>query len=80
MNKADQDAFETLRKALENYKGDDLERAEAAFKGLSVTAMGAQHGGSGYSRREVLAAYQAKRVRWEAASELLSRLYTKATP
>lgn len=44
--------------ALERMRGDDLERATAAFRGMSADQMELPHGYSGHSRREVLEGYR----------------------
>jgi hypothetical protein len=44
--------------ALEQMKGDDLQRARAAFRGYSADQMELPHGHSGHSRREVLEGYE----------------------
>lgn len=50
-------AKEITLRALENYRGDDLYRARAAFRGLSDEEMGKQHGHSGKTRREIVDGY-----------------------
>jgi hypothetical protein len=52
---------------LENARGDDLERARWAFRGLTPMQMAEQHGQSGKTRQEILGGYEAERVRYEAA-------------
>lgn len=42
-------------RAVESRRGDDLERARAAFKGLDLDVL---HGCSGRTRRQVLAEYE----------------------
>lgn len=49
---------EIVLSALNSYKGDDVYRARAAFKGFSIIQMGAQHGESGKSRQEILDEYE----------------------
>lgn len=58
----------TLREALSHWKGDDLERAQAAFRGMSDWKLDCQHGQSGQTRREVLAGYVNHRQRHDEAS------------
>ena len=53
--------------ALAGRRGDDLERARTAFRGLSSEEMKRPHGYSGKTRAEVLAGYEADRARVEAA-------------
>lgn len=58
---------EIVTRAMQNAKGDDLERARAAFRGMTDEGMGMRHGQSGSTRREILDGYQAARVEWETA-------------
>lgn len=53
--------------ALQQMKGDDTFRARAAFQGLTPKQMKEQHGGSGVSRAEILADYEARDARIDAA-------------
>lgn len=46
---------ETLLRALSQYRGDDLERAQRAF---GTTNLDEQYGQSGRTRRQILAEYQ----------------------
>lgn len=50
---------ETILRALESYRGDNLQRARWAFKGLSPDEMAQQYGQSGQTRAELLAGYEA---------------------
>lgn len=49
-------------------KGDDLERAEANFRGLPLDV---PHGQSGMTRRQILDSYRAERLEWQAAMDWL---------
>jgi len=48
--------------ALQSMRGDDLERAELAFRGLSPEAMQRQYGDSGHTRAEIVQHYRAARA------------------
>jgi hypothetical protein len=52
---------ETVLIALQNYMGDDLERAKAAWKGLNSNAMNELYGKSGKTRQQILDEYQEHR-------------------
>ena len=52
------DVKTTLLRALSQHRGDDLERARMAFRGLSAEEMGKQYGQPGQTRREILAEYE----------------------
>lgn len=45
--------------SVEYRKGDDLQRARAAFRGFDATAMDRQYGQSGKTPRQILAEYEA---------------------
>jgi hypothetical protein len=49
----------TLLLALDQYRGDDYERAKAAFRGYSVEEMNTEHGHSGQTRKQILDGYAA---------------------
>lgn len=53
---------EYVRKALRNYKSDNLERAEAAFSGMIDEQLDQQYGQSGKTRREILQEYREARA------------------
>lgn len=50
---------DTLKRALENYRGDDLYRARAAFRGRTPEQMQEQYGQSGRTFAEILRGYEA---------------------
>jgi hypothetical protein len=52
------DLYYYIKSAIENQTGDDLERAQLAFKGQNLDE---QHGQSGMTRRELLDVYQEER-------------------
>lgn len=67
-------AKEKLLKIVANAKGDDLERAERAFQGLSQKEMNEQHGRSSMTRQALIEAYRLERVAWRAAYDLAKSL------
>lgn len=56
---------EKLLQIVLNAKGDDLERCERSYRGLSPEMMDGGHGESGFSRQEVLNRYKMERAEWE---------------
>lgn len=48
-------------------RGDNLERAEAAFRGMTEGEMDRPYGESGKTRRQIVAEYRSTRVRYDAA-------------
>jgi len=59
-----------LLRIVENAKGDDLERAERAFAGMTDEQLDRQYGHSGQSHRSILEGYRKERDEWEAAHQL----------
>lgn len=55
--------------ALVGLKGDDLERAQSAFKGLSLEKMNEQYGGGRNTRAEMVAQYKARAKACDEAIE-----------
>lgn len=49
---------EIIRRALQQYRGDDLERASVAFRGLSPKEMQTHYGASRRTRQQILDGYQ----------------------
>ena len=49
---------ETIKRALERYRGDDYERASMAFRGLTPEQMQEHHGWSGQTKQEILDGYR----------------------
>lgn len=49
---------EVILRALNNYRGDNYERAAAAFRNFTPTEMGAQHRVSGQTRQEIIDGYR----------------------
>lgn len=55
----DDDIRDTIRSALSNYRGDDLERAKSAFRNFDAKQMQEQHGFSGKTRQQIVDGYEA---------------------
>lgn len=61
--------------ALGNMRGDDLYRTQCAFRRMTPEQMQEQHGESGRTRAEILAAYEeneatiAKAIEWVKGAE-----------
>ena len=64
----------TILSALAQYRGDDLERAKAAFRGCSPAQMQEQYGASGKTRAEIVADYQRHADRVSAAVAAIKAL------
>ncbi len=62
---------EIIRRAMDNAKGDDLERARRAFGSMNATQLDAPHGESGMTRREILDQYKKHRAEHNTAMEEL---------
>jgi hypothetical protein len=62
---------QTILNALENYRGDNLYRARAAFRNCTPEQMQQQYGQSGQTRAEILAGYEAHDKEVTAAVEWL---------
>lgn len=60
--------------ALQRYKGDDLERAEFAFKNLPDDKLDKEYGQSGQTCREILEGYRQQRAEVENAFLWLNSL------
>ena len=61
MSKRPESTKDLTLRALRHYRGDNLERAEMQFKGLSGRGMDQPFGGTGLSNREILDAYRGER-------------------
>ncbi len=70
------ESADIIRHAMQNAKGDNLERAEASFRHVSTTSMDQEYGQSGKTRRDILEEYRANRRKWEAANKYLETLLT----
>ena len=71
MTFTDDEIKEYITGALRNSTGDNLERCEMAFKGMSAVEMQRDHGQSGISRENVLLGYQRERELFNVATETL---------
>ncbi len=58
---------DTIRQALEQFRGDDLYRAKAAFRGLSTAEMNKEYGQSGQTRAEIVRGYETHNAKVDAA-------------
>lgn len=56
-------------RALQQMKGDDLYRAEAAFRGLPPDEMKRQYGDSGKTRQQIIDEYRERNAKVDAAIE-----------
>lgn len=52
---------EVILAALNNFRGDDLERAKMAFRNLSTQQLNEQYGQSGQTHQQILDIYQERR-------------------
>ncbi len=59
--------------ALTAYRGDDAARARREFRGLTPEQMQEQHGQSGKTRAEVLATYEQREAKVNAAIVFITR-------
>ncbi len=66
-------AKEKLMQIVECAKGDDLERAELAFRGLTEDQLKEEYGQSGRTKGEILTGYRNERREWEKAYALAKR-------
>ncbi len=71
--------IEYIRRVLDNAKGDDLERATAAFRGCTPDRMQEEYGQSGRTRQEILDSYQQQRAIANQAVEFFNRLVEPGT-
>ena len=58
-----------ILRALQAYRGDDLERAERAFAGLSDAQLDRPYGQSGKTCRQILEEYREHVARVQAAAQ-----------
>lgn len=63
-----------LRRIVADAKGDDLERARSAFRGMSERQLDQQHGQSGRTRRQILQGYEEDRAEYDGARRLLDAM------
>jgi hypothetical protein len=69
-----QECAQLLRQGLGLMKGDDLERAEAAFKNMTPKQLDTPYGLSSQTPREILTHYREQRQKFRAAEALLNAL------
>ena len=72
------DTVEYLLSLVERAKGDNLERAQHAFAGLSSEKMQEKYGQSDWTRQEILDGYVQGRQKWQAAKDFLLELLASA--
>lgn len=53
-----------IRKAMDAYVSDNLERASAAFRHFDEREMAQQYGDSGKTRQEIIDGYAHERSKW----------------
>ena len=63
-------AKEKLIRIVEEAKGDNLERAEHAFRGLAGDQLNEEYGQSGRTKGEILDGYRRERADWKSAYAL----------
>ena len=68
------DAKTKLLKIVQNSKGDDLERALMAFRGMTQEELNKEYGQSGKTRQQILVEYYQEREEWKAADDLARSL------
>lgn len=61
---------QTIIDALNNHRGDDLERARLSFGKMSAEELEKQHGQSGKTRGEILRGYEEHAAECDAALSL----------
>lgn len=64
-------AKEKAIKMLESGRGDNLARAQFAFKKFNPEEMQKQHGESGYTRQQILDSYKKEELEIEAAIQFV---------
>ena len=72
-----QDPKQTTFNALRQMRGDDLERAKAAFRGCPPSVMKQEYGQSGKTRNQIIAEYEAHVANIQAAVDWLNRQNTE---
>ena len=74
-----QERADYIRRQLSNAGGDDLERAECAFRGMSEKELDQQYGQSGNTCREILDGYRKKRQLHKESMDYLEGLLGHST-
>ena len=68
------EVIETIKRAMAQHKGDDLERAEMSFGHMGSAERGKQWGQSGNTINEVLEGYRRHRRAWQDAMDFVNGL------
>lgn len=68
-----------VRRAISQAMGDDLERADIAFKGMTETQLDQQWGQSGKTVRQIWQGYKDDRARWKEVLEWIEGLMPQFT-
>jgi len=66
-----------LQEIFEKSKGDDLERAERCFRGMTDQQLDSPHGQSGMTRRELLDKLRRDRAEWQKVKDFVDGLAIK---
>ena len=64
-----------IRRAMDSYTNDDLERATYSFKTCSASQMREKYGQSDQTRQEIIDGYRHEREDWHECSAWLSQLF-----
>lgn len=64
-----------IKRAMERYKGDDLERCLHYFHGYSKDEMQVMHGVSGKTRQSILDGYREERELWFRSMALIEKVF-----
>ncbi len=67
-----------IRNALGRARGDDLERAECAFRGMTAEELDEQYGQSGRTRQQILDEYRESAARHTRAVAAFARIVVEA--
>jgi hypothetical protein len=70
----ERESAKVLRRAMENMRGDDYERSEATFRGMSEERLDQPFGRSGKTCRQIREEYRVRRARDIRAEALLEEL------
>ena len=74
MNTITPEVYNTIHRALERYRGDDYERAKAAFRDMTPSEMQEQYGFSGKTRQQILDGYREHVENVQAAINWMERI------
>jgi hypothetical protein len=64
-----------IRRAMDSYTNDDLERATYSFKTCSASQMLEKYGQSDQTRQEIIDGYRREREDWHECAAWLSQLF-----